>query len=63
MGQIDGSQETDYPQIDTEMAAPLEFRTPTGTCGEGRKMSADGSMANKVQKSTGRMQSDVSRQK
>ena len=31
LGQIVGSQETGSLQIDTEMAAPLELRTPTGT--------------------------------
>jgi hypothetical protein len=33
--QIVGSQETGSLQIDAEMAAPLELRTPMGTCGEG----------------------------
>ena len=30
------------------MAAPLELRTPAGTCGRGCKQSADGSMATKA---------------
>ena len=40
-----GNQATGSPQVDTEMAAPPELRTPMGTCGEGRNQSADGSMA------------------
>jgi hypothetical protein len=42
--EIVGNQETGTLQIDAEMAAPLELRTPNGTCGEGCKQSADGSM-------------------
>jgi hypothetical protein len=53
--QIEGRQVTGSLQVDTEMAAPLELRTPAGTCGEGRKQSADGSMATKAQESTARM--------
>jgi hypothetical protein len=61
--QIEGSQETGSLQVDTEMAAPLELRTPIGTCGgKGRQQSADGSMATKAQESTGRMQSEESSQ-
>jgi hypothetical protein len=59
--QIEGSRVTGFLQIDTEMAAPLELRTPTGTCGgEGRNQSADGSMATMARESMGRMQSEVS---
>jgi hypothetical protein len=61
-GQIVESQETGSLQVETEMAAPLELRTPTGTCGEGRNQSADGSMATKAQETTGRMQSEKSAQ-
>src|ERR1035441_10824056 len=59
-GQIVGSQATGTLQVDTEMAAPLELRTPMGTCGEGRNQSADGSMATMAQESTSRMQSEKS---
>jgi hypothetical protein len=52
--QIVGRRETACPQVVTEMAAPLELRTPTGACGEGRNQSADGSMATKARKTTGR---------
>jgi hypothetical protein len=58
--QIVGSQETGSHQIDAEMAAPLELRTPIGTCGERRNPSADGSMATMAQETTGRMQSEAS---
>jgi hypothetical protein len=59
--QIEGSWVTGFLQIDTEMAAPLELRTPIGTCGgEGRNQSADGSMATRARESTGRMQSEGS---
>src|ERR1035438_1403880 len=59
--QIEGSRVTGFLQIDTEMAAPLELRTPIGTCGgEGRNQSADGSMATMARESTGRMQSQWS---
>ena len=59
--QIEGSRVTGFLQIDTEMAAPLELRTPIGTCGgEGRNQSADGSMATRARESTGRMQSQGS---
>jgi hypothetical protein len=44
------------------MAAPLELRTPIGTCGESCNQSADGSMATMAQESTGRMQSEASSQ-
>jgi hypothetical protein len=41
-----GNQATGTLQFGTEMAAPLELRTPAGTCGKkGCKESADGSMA------------------
>ena len=59
--QIEGSWVTGFLQIDTEMAAPLELRTPIGTCGgEGRSQSTDGSMATMARESTGRMQSEGS---
>jgi hypothetical protein len=48
--QIVGSQETGSLQIDAEMAAPLELRTPMGTCGEGCNQSADGSMVTMARK-------------
>jgi hypothetical protein len=51
--QIDGSQETGYPQFATEMAAPLELRTPKGTCGESCNQSADGSMVTMARESKG----------
>src|ERR1039457_1468411 len=53
-----GNQATGTLQFVTEMAAPLELRTPAGTCGKGCKESADGSMATKARESTGRMQSE-----
>jgi hypothetical protein len=43
--QNDGNQATGALQFVTEMAAPLELRTPAGTCGGSCKQSADGSMA------------------
>jgi hypothetical protein len=43
-----GNQATGALQFGTEMAAPLELRTPAGTCGKGCKESADGSMATKA---------------
>jgi len=46
-----GKQATGALQFGTEMAAPLELRTPAGTCGKGRNQSADGSMANKARES------------
>ncbi len=55
-----GGQVTGTLQFDAEMAAPLELRTPTGTCGESCNQSADGSMATMAQESTGRMQSEAS---
>src|ERR1700676_3594529 len=51
--QVVGNQVTGTPQIATEIAAPLEFRTPKGTCGEGRNQSADGSMVTMARKSDG----------
>jgi hypothetical protein len=51
--QIEGSQETGSLQIDTEIAAPLELRTPMGTCGEGCNQSADGSMVTMARESDG----------
>ena len=51
--QIAGSQETGTLQIDTEIAAPLELRTPMGTCGEGCNQSADGSMVTMARESDG----------
>jgi hypothetical protein len=56
--QIVGRQATESLQFVTEMAAPLESRTPTGTCGESRNQSADGSMATMARKTTSRMQSE-----
>src|ERR1039457_346351 len=56
--QNDGNQATGTLQFVTEMAAPLEFRTPAGTCGGSCKQSADGSMATKARESTGRVQSE-----
>jgi hypothetical protein len=43
--QIVGYQATGTPQIDLEIAAPLELRTPTGTRGKDHDQSADGSVA------------------
>jgi len=40
-----GNRETGALQFGTEMAAPLEMRTPAGTGSEGSQKSADGSMA------------------
>ena len=40
-----GNQATGALQFGTEMAAPLELRTPAGTCSGSCKQSADGSMA------------------
>jgi hypothetical protein len=40
-----GNQATGTLQFGTEMAAPLELRTPAGTCGGSCNQSADGSMA------------------
>ena len=54
--QNEGSQETGDRQFVNEMAAPLELRTPAGTCGDGCKSSAYGSMATKAQETTGRKQ-------
>jgi hypothetical protein len=50
--QIVGSYESGFPQVVTEMAAPLETRTPTGTCSEGCNQSADGSMVTMAQGTT-----------
>ena len=47
--QIEGNQATGLLQIATEMAAPLEFRTPMGTEAESQP-SADGSMATMAQR-------------
>lgn len=49
-----GNQETGTLQFANEMAAPLELRTPAGTCGPGCKKSADGSMATKARETTSR---------
>src|SRR5260370_10071748 len=46
--QNDGNQATGTLQFVTEMAAPLELRTPASTCGGSCKQSADGSMATKA---------------
>ena len=56
--QNDGNPATGTQQFVTEMAAPLELRTPAGTCGGSCKQSADGSMATKARESTGRVQSE-----
>jgi len=58
--QIVGNQVTGTLQFATEIAAPLELRTPMGTCGEGRNQSADGSMVTMARELTGRMQSEKS---
>ena len=55
-----GNQVTGTPQIDTEMAALLELRTPKGTCGESCNQSADGSMVTMARELTDRMQSEKS---
>jgi hypothetical protein len=49
----EGNQATGALQFGTEMAAPLELRTPAGTCGKGRNQSADGSMASKAREVNG----------
>src|SRR5450755_1830015 len=46
--QNEGNQATGTLQFVTEMAAPLELRTPAGTCGGSCNQSADGSMATKA---------------
>jgi hypothetical protein len=51
--QNDGNQATGTLQFVTEMAAPLELRTPAGTCGGSCKPSADGSMASKAREVNG----------
>ena len=51
--QNDGNQATGTLQFVTEMAAPLELRTPAGTCGGSCKQSADGSMATKAREVNG----------
>src|SRR5664279_3908313 len=51
--QIVGSQGNGTPQFASQIAAPLELRTPKGTCGEGRNQSADGSMVTKARESDG----------
>src|ERR1022692_4950672 len=58
--QIVGNQVTGTLQFATEIAAPLELRTPMGTCGEGRNQSANGSMVTMARELTGRMQSEKS---
>ena len=55
-----GNQVTGTLQFATEMAAPLELRTPAGTCGKGCNQSADGSRATKARETTGRMQTEES---
>src|SRR6266852_656932 len=44
--QIEGNQATGSLQIASEIAAPLELRTPTSTAAKAAKQSADGSVAN-----------------
>ena len=46
--QNEGNQVTGTLQFGAEMAAPLELRTPAGTCGGSCNQSADGSMATKA---------------
>jgi hypothetical protein len=51
---IESNQATGSIQVATEIAAPLELRTPTGTAGHGpAHESADGSRAITAQESTG----------
>jgi hypothetical protein len=52
--QIGGSRVTGSAQIATEMAAPFELRTPTGTAANRLHQSANGSMATMALESTGR---------
>jgi hypothetical protein len=52
--QIGRSRVTGSAQIATEMAAPFELRTPTGTAANRLHQSANGSMATMALKSTGR---------
>src|SRR5499427_5382887 len=54
--QNEGNQATGTLQFGTEMAAPLVWRTPTGSCGKSCKSSADGSMATMAQEAMGRKQ-------
>src|SRR6266513_5926751 len=56
--QIEGSQATGSLQFASEMAAPLELRTPIGTCGENRKQSAYGSMVTMAGESEEQIQSE-----
>jgi hypothetical protein len=56
--QNEGNQATGTLQFVTEMAAPLELRTPAGTCGKSCKSSADGSMATRARNITSRMKSE-----
>src|SRR5450631_4009553 len=51
--QNDGNQATGTQPFGTAMAAPLELRTPAGTCGGSCKKSADGSMATKAREVNG----------
>jgi len=53
-----GNQATGTLQFVTEMAAPLELRTPAGTCGKSCKQSADGSMATMAQREVNGQKSD-----
>ena len=59
--QNDGNQATGTLQFVTEMAAPLELRTPAGTCGGSRKQSADGSMATMARREVNGQKSNPSR--
>jgi hypothetical protein len=52
--QIGGNRVTGSAQIATEMAAPFELRTPTGTAANRLHQSANGSMATTALESTGR---------
>jgi len=49
--QTGDGQATGRLQVDTEMAAPPELRTPTGTAAKGRNESADGSKATEARES------------
>ena len=59
--QNDGNQATGALQFVTEMAAPLELRTPAGTCGGSCNQSADGSMATMARREVNGQKSNPSR--
>ena len=56
--QNEGDRVTGILEFVTEMAAPLELRTPAGTCGKSCKQSADGSMATMAQREVNGQKSD-----